>query len=484
TIPQRIAIEVAAQTENISILEEAAKVKSEPIRAIAVQHIYYLWRQNPETGFALLDNLSKEVKGRWLLPRNEILQSCLALSLTILFNHYKQPDTVYTLQKIWRRILDDVFLINPKQFGSWQETLKAKIRELLLVGVTKFILRNLAQLPKEQTLGIADIQHFWQGPDREKRFVLFKELTKVLDLETCNTKEMHQALMQAVENRDMFCTYLTLIAMTTSLLERPDETLPVIREFFEAGQQIKPAPPAFGYTPWVLAVTMDRQKKINPKFWEMFEDMVEHILNTTEGIWYSAENMYRFMYLHSHDRLNDRMLDDELPSQLARNFLDKKIKEKDFNLLKDYIDRELTYSNSIQLIVAALKFILSYNIKDAQVTESIAKLLRRGRIYYPEEVEDFLSEADVPLEIRNEVQMQGTSERLHDLWSYQALTFFEDTILFSRKSNSARTLYWLFNRATECRDLSEWLILFFKGVINLLYGGPVFPDIKFESSNH
>jgi hypothetical protein len=306
---------------------------------------------------------------------------------------------------------------------------------------------------------------------------------KVLDPKTSSARDLRQALLKAVDNRDMLCTYLTLIAMIGHLMENPRETLPIVEEFFEKGSEIHPPPPSFGYTPYVLGVLLMRQEKIAPDFWDSFSMMVNKVLELTQGIWVSSKKTYRFLWLFPYNPIYKHLHGEEL-SPLVSEFLKKCLEGKQIDILKDFIEWELGFysvdTGYPDNCLDSLKYMFDYQISDSKVLNATARVLARLRTHYPELVEDFLIENEVPATIQSQIKVVGSTEKLQDLWSHQALTFWEDVFMLAQDSQPQRMAYWLLGQAPNSKNMSEWMTLLFKIVINFLYGGPVFPDVPFE----
>ena len=62
------------------ILEQAACAKSSAVRALATQYIYYLWDDDKELGFSVIQRISERASGRFGLPNRAALEFLVSVS--------------------------------------------------------------------------------------------------------------------------------------------------------------------------------------------------------------------------------------------------------------------------------------------------------------------------------------------------------------------------------------------------------------------
>ncbi len=117
---------------------------------------------------------------------------------------------------------------------------------------------------------------------------------------------------------------------------------------------------------------------------------------------------------------------------------------------------------------------LVINQRKPEIEPAIMKSLAVIGTYYPDLIEDFLEEHNVEPELRNEVRRTQYRERLGYLIGRGIAGFSVESVLLSTDRYLLDQLIWLLQRAVECKNLGEWVVVSLKKVINIIYGGDVF----------
>jgi hypothetical protein len=95
--------------------------------------------------------------------------------------------------------------------------------------------------------------------------------------------------------------------------------------------------------------------------------------------------------------------------------------------------------------------------------------LARLRLYYPDEVDDFLEEQQAPHDFRLQVQTNEPVETMGVLVGDKARFFVLDDVMNS--PNLLAQFMRILETAAEYKNARSWFDYFLREVINLIYGG-------------
>ena len=115
---------------------------------------------------------------------------------------------------------------------------------------------------------------------------------------------------------------------------------------------------------------------------------------------------------------------------------------------------------------------LFFKSGNAEITNIIQAFLSRLRLYYPDQVEDFLAKQQAPEEFRLQVGIHEPSEKVGDLIGMRPWYFVRDGALLGPAERCAE-LQAFFQKAAECRDTRAWLNYVIRHLVNVIYGGEV-----------
>jgi hypothetical protein len=105
---RRTAIRVAEARQLDDRLLQAARDKSPAVRITLATMVYRYWLQHREAGWSFLERLSREMVGRFSLPRADVLETFGHASLAILNNHMNEPETMTRLLALWRQRVEEL----------------------------------------------------------------------------------------------------------------------------------------------------------------------------------------------------------------------------------------------------------------------------------------------------------------------------------------------------------------------------------------
>lgn len=505
---KRVAIKVAYNLKLGDILLEAACSKSSAVRALGSQHIYYLWREDKDQGFAILEQLSDRIRGRWIVPDRNAIESCLGVTLMIIFWHYKDLEkrgSYFThLQQIWRQPIEYLLFINPND-ARLSMSLKQRVRE----GAMRLMLRVATSVAgqaeeSEAVFTLDDMRAFF--PPSEEHKALFQRLLPHIDAVRGKAKSilsLQDALFQIMKDRDLLTSYLAFTVLVSHVLNQPErrQTLELVQKLFDDGIAQPPPPAIEGASPAVpmlpIMVWCVRNSiygfrfsggnlsrtEILPEELDLMGSLIRRFADSYRNRSSSKHGRFRNpdlgMYMYFYYKLYQTTRAD-----LFYYLVDKAIADQDSDGLRLYVlDSAVVGSHPAWGIPRAACQMLHWMMQrlkehslEAELLDPILSAFAQVRVYHQEAVDDFLAElpeGDMTPAVRKAIEVRGADESLGTLLGTSAAWFARD-ILIDENPFMREMFAWLMQQATESRSFNEWVTLLTKQIVNVAYGQQIF----------
>ncbi len=331
------------------------------------------------------------------------------------------------------------------------------------------------EIPSQNAFNIAELKQFFKQYGRlKKRRVLVQRFVQYMGVTRTDIREIRSDLLDIVGERDVLIALLAIIVLRRHAIAHPEVTLPLVKELFDKAIEIDPPGP---FSIMVPSRAIFKQTEFLSK--ELYLDMVTTYLDRFEGKWWSNLQMRRYSYLDAVCLAEVGKVIDVPLTPIARRYVEKMITDRNYSWIKDFIQLEVTLRaievGHLRFAFSALELLI--DIQESSVREAIIELLARVRVYYPNEVDDFLERNNLEESFITAVHTRVASETIGDLLDYRALIFWEEAILNSESVELWRELIWLFGSLSECHSLEQWFTNLSKVVINEIYGDAVFTDI-------
>jgi hypothetical protein len=460
------------------LLEFALADPSPAVRAVAIRHAFIHWRREREAGLQLLEDLMDRSIGSLGLPIPHMFESSVGLSLMILFDDFKNVETTARLRRIWRRAIEQLLRVNPKQLGSRSEQVKGWIRTALLQIATGFAVRTASEVQSNSLLSIPELKQFFKRDGTlERRRAVARKLVKYMDIEKTDVRDIRDDLLALVAERDIFITLFAFIVLHRHTLVHNEMTLPMMKELFGHAIEVDP----IGPFATVVSLAMDLRKEfVTEESRALFLHMVTTYLDRFQGIWWSNLGSRRFTNLDTicFAEAGD---DADVPiTPIARRYVEKMIENSDYDWISDIIKWDVTnravQADGLRFAFSVLEMLVDLKEPPASVREALIDLLARIRVYHQDQVDDFIEVNSLDEQFTTAIRTHASSETLGDMVDLRGLIFWNEAIMLEGSPELWQKLIWLFGQLPECRSLGQWLTVLFKTAINLIYGGPVFVD--------
>lgn len=479
-----IVLEAAMRLRLTDLLENLAVEPSAWLRNLAVQNIFYLWKQDHQAGIKILDSLGYRVRGRFGLPDLGAVESLLALIGAILGFERKDPSTLESLSTIGRRALRRVLYLTdlnkkPTFFNGIRKGLLGVAYNLVTGVVLKFALRIIGDWGEHAWSSRAGMEHFFRLPPEQKSLV--KTMIPYLDFEETGFETRVPDMIKIEDWGDQISQTVIEFSLLSHGVQDFDKTLEIARQMVEYSLSFKP--PSFWVSGllrnlWQSAAHLENP---NPDFLSLMEKVTKAIQDDP-ALWLEQAKRQRPVPLASDSRaanignhigahyvFTKRV---EIPTVIL-TYIEQAMLARDDEYIKAYIREfvsifEMGYHH---IAIAGLKSVANY--KDEYVQHAVIDFLVRAKNYDPEYVEDLLMLGEFPQEIGDRVLANPTSERLADLLTYQLLNIIYDLFILGPKMlrNESK---WLLSKGLELHNFEEFVVLIIREMFNLVVGEVVF----------
>lgn len=217
-------------------------------------HIYHLWHENPEKGFSILDAISQEIVAAGAIPDTRALESCMGVSLMILFWHYKDLDKRQAhfgrLQQIWKVPIEHMLFLRESD-GRVAVQLKRVVREAILRLFTRLAMRMAGKAEEASVMfSLRELRAFFPPTEQRKR--LFAKLVPHMDATHggCSSISTIEAdLIEVLQDRDLLTSYVPFLAIVSHAIMVPEITLEILKQLFQIAMDTPPPPVVKGASP-------------------------------------------------------------------------------------------------------------------------------------------------------------------------------------------------------------------------------------------
>lgn len=479
---KKIAIEVASDPDlSISWVLRTATLHGDPaVRADAVRYSYHLWEHDPNAGFEVLEHLAKSVI-HGLIPDFAAIESVLGLSLIIFFDHPRDRLVLLKLQSIWHEIIGKV--LGVQESGSrLGRKVREFIREQLISFVVAHVFRLFREMPAYTVVNYPDFEAFFRSGDTDR--ALYRNLTQYLDPQGSYSREqMEQDFLSVVKIRSLLIGGVAVMGLSAHMAQDPLAFLPFLKKLFEEAKKDLQPNPYISAVPQILTAVLDHHPELD-EVYDFFVHTVEvtqqyyakhpripglnQVFQAPEASYFGPYMLYEFQRIGAINKTD--WLGTRINAALARN----DIAFFDF-LIKTELPLVAIECRRPHIALDALA--LFFNRRSAEISPLIQSFLSRLRVYYPDEVDDFLEEQQASEEFRLQVRTNEPIETVGELIGIRSWLFFRDDVIVGSPALRDRLIRAL-AKAADYDNPRAWVDYAFREVINLIYGSEVLRQAK------
>ena len=478
---KRVAIDAASRLRITNLLEQAAAEPTPYIRNLASQNIYYLWREDPEAGFEVLEGLSARVRRDYGLPDLAVAESMLSSLVAIMGKEHSDPPTMERMMAIGRRTVRRVlFLSDLDKTPRWTTRLRMVFIRLMYNIIISIILRFVLNVMGSwgdriwaTPEGFAHV--FELSPEQKK---LVTTLIPFIDPDKPGLEERVDDLITAANWGDQVSQAVGEVAIIGHGVKDFSAMLEVVEQLSNAALADSP-PKSWADRPiWYMWMSSNRVEDPNPDLLELCdrvtiaiqEDSRAFVEQALKDLPVPITTIHRASMLATNIGLHYRYTNEPDVPDLVLGYLERAIEEQDDEYLRLYVSIELQNLLEVGFLHSAVNGARPIGrYQSAEVRQAIVDLLLRARTHAPDFVEDVLLRGDFPKEIADQVLAKPTSESMIDLVSYQvALVIYDLFVLGPKELNEE--LRWLISQALVLPSFESWFTLIIRELLNLLVG--------------
>ncbi|HRQ38348.1 MAG TPA: hypothetical protein PLD25_10575 [Chloroflexota bacterium] len=544
---KKVAALVAGQSGIEAILLTLLEDRNEEVRRVTVEATFYLWQKERSAGYtvgnakgiAIVRSLGNSDRiSRWLLPSRRRLQSCLELSLSLLFAEYDDEQVVAFLRDTWTKIVKKLLWYETDHQATTGRHLQL-IRTLLLKLVVNSGVLFAKSIEDNEKLSIYDIQAldgFFRSSAKTK--ALFSQLAPYICSTYGSITEIRAELMTLALSRDLMLNYLLVAILGAQIAARPAETLEIIEDIFSKVITVKPGLPSLPMLIITLSSSfggLDRdtidpralllQSTIIKEFQIQHDSLCEiyRKSNVLERIRYKETNhTLRFIYsgLSSHPQWNKEKYGSVNAHGILDVFIDNmrdghyydlaKIHRYVVNVTaprhKKYRDHNNAILDSLdpifklwlmgeidpKEIIKAVTLFQEYGLKNGHgffekeqsisretkeyvvIEEELIRSLAKIKNYASDEVEDYMVNRQLKAEFKRRVSNRSEEEALASAVRGNGIIFVRDEVLLKPDGLLNKLFVDWFRQAPYCKSITQWISIAFMSAINALCDEPLF----------
>jgi len=443
-----------------------------------MRYSYLLWQHEQVKGFEILDYLAHQaVSG--LIPNLVAFEAVFGLSIIIFFDHVRDEAVLKRLQSSWRMIIAKILGLRERS-SRWGTLLRTFIRESLFSLVITLAFRTLREHPWYSMVNDQSLEAFFQLGTAEKQ--LYRNLVHYLDIRGNYSREqMENDFLTVIRMNDILIYLVAETGLIAHGRAAPLAFLPFLKRLLEESKKDVRSYPYLGDIADILHILLLR----DPTLDELFAFYIEAIKvchayyakypQTLRNQSYGnpeALQLGSYIYLHYHrtGSVRSDWLEALIQAALSRN---------DEAFFKPLFSEELTQIGierqkphiALDALALFFKSIMEAPARgNHEIRQMMQTFLARLRLYYPDEVDDFLEEQQAPHYFRLQVQTNEPMETIGMLVGDKARFFVLDDVLMNSPDLLAQFMR-IFEKAAEYKHAREWLNYFIREIINVIYGG-------------
>jgi hypothetical protein len=468
---RKIAVEVASNLELPDILRVAALHVDPTTRTTAIRYAYRLWRRNQEMGFNLLEQLAEDATPG-LIPDSVALESTLGLSLVIFFDHFRDTVALKRLQLIWHSAIGRLLGIDQTARGP-SKWLRDGIRQQLYAVAVSLAFRLLGDFGELNPISLARVEAFFRLPLEQKQ--LYRRLVGYLDVNGAYPRaDLERDYLAALGVRNFVFEAVAELGISAWLAHDPSGFLPFIKQMF--GQvESDPVPSAWrNNLTYCLASVLDKDPSLDEVF-DFFMYAVERCQS------YYSEGEHR-KASSTTDAPDAEFLGHYIVAQYERagtvqtpwlmqrieSARERQSAEFFRSLIESHLPQAGIEKRKPQAALNALSLVVHSD--DTQIIQMASTFLAHLRTYYPDEVDSFLEDEQMPEDFRLKVRTSESEETVGELIGFRIYDFLLNDVVLSSPELRAQFSDILVT-AAECNRMREWVDYLIPEVVNRIYGG-------------
>ncbi len=481
---RKTAIEVAGNIGDIRTLQKGAMDRSSTVRTHAVRNTLQLWRQDREhrqrstvgnRAFEVLRNLSKQIR-EGLLPNINVMEACAGIILPLFFEGYhgrdgNDDDLTSELWQISRKGLEDLLYIG--QSGVAGAIVRNRVREWVVSSALEFVVRWIQDSPQHSTFDIVNLKTFFSLSQSERE--LLNVVLSYYDPSRRDVEVLIDYLPRILNVNDTIINWSLWQVLLVQWDGSRETVLRIIEFLFEEGMR-QSVPTYTATVPLSVLAGVLRQGRGDETIGALYLDFTARNFDKSGGrVIFSGRTYVRAMFDSYFDALYG--LYNKVDTSLPCRYVEKAVKDNNVDFQSSVI-RDLGLLAPEKRFYKPILEIVQYLLPctEASIRSSVVNLLARLRQNCPNEVDDFLLDNSVSSEIQRDVmtsEVKGTIGG--DVLFLPVYRYIGDAAVFSPKTQAV--LPEVLGKAVHCGNVSQFLSILVKKIINLVYGQNVFKNV-------
>ena len=476
---RRLGIELAGELGLTELLRKAVRTSEPELSQDISQAIFHLWRRDPEAGFALLGNLAGQVM-YGPVPDQRTLGVIVGVVLSIFLRQHSSPNqddtTSQQLQIIMRRVIGQIFVLKDSE-GGWPGILAETRRKFTVEQIVQQFVKTLNNMDhslyKEE-----EVNHYFRL-DPARRELARQYARYINPVGDYNWQEAQVQYRAAIGTNDLILMLGMSLGLICHLMYQPAQTLDFLEELYALLEQ-QPDQPTLYYIPLADALVFYLGRHAgDDRAFALFEKVTEtgylHYLKYDDLIGIRRTVLAEVYCLHFYLSLYYRRTG-EIPQAWLEKRISHGLAHNRASFPRSFIaDMQVLGLEKDQPVLALAATGLLWKLSGGgkEVSQPLETFLGRLRLYYPSEVETFITEQALPPALAWAVANYRAEEQAGQMvgglriWGLVAEGLSENTYGLRDQ------LIEILSQLPQSQSFKDWLGHLIRQVINVLYGAEV-----------
>ncbi len=486
-----VAVEVAGVIANIDVLLDALHSRRQRIRDRAVVATYKLWCQNQSAGNLILKNLVEHIGLFTLLFNSHVIQSSLALSILIFFNHFSDPSGCgLVVLDIWKPSLRRFFLYNPTSVHNQRIMSLFRNRVLaLLINIVSNLLKSIPS--RYNVISLLELRAVYKLPQPVKNLAL--EIVKFLEPGQCDQNDLCRLLNQLFDMEvggrpvnNMLLKLLIDYVLVAQGQVNLEQTLVLVNELMER-ELARPIPAKriMWDKSWVYSALAFLQTNIDENLFRAYSNWVNRCHQEVNQ-WEGSAGFYAYLGYADYARIYYKKYGD-IQVQTLRDLLVWSLmmgaNQKALDILEElgYLAGSPLWKVPLFVMEPILGQLASIEeagdepISLREIKDKTIEILAIVNTRHPYATRSFLLANKLPAAFIEQVRIRKVAERVAgDLLKGGLGTWGQFELLQGFSPGGRPYLVRIFLSSFRAKNLSRFLADLAGTAINLVMEGPVF----------
>jgi hypothetical protein len=264
-----------------------------------------------------------------------------------------------------------------------------------------------------------------------------------------------------------------MLVLQSQIVRRQSETLDIIARLLDICLASTPPTPAIVPAINTCANFLLMRRTLDEEVWRVMEIALTRFSTVAHNRGQMSTGV--FVWSEESAVLTVSLLsgNDDIPPWINR-FLEDAIHRHDLPLIKSFVNRAVGGAISLGTVGPITKFLTPLLDQPEPISRLVADSIANLRMYYPNAVDDALSEIDSSGAFQRLVRDRAPVENLGELQVSHLTRFLGESVMVGATDGRIEWVRDWLASAPNCSNSREWLKSLVTDFANAIYGGRLF----------